>query len=728
MSSLKPIVLWRRIASVESDEACTTILKYSLPPTPSPGRYVDAAGSEDSVTRGGYVPSLKALCIKKLLEYPEQVHTLGVARVHYDVPKSSSDYDIIRDLIPGFSHSNPNPAILETVDPRLWCLIIQILSSVPDVLRVYTIPLSDEHVPLLQQIPQTSHFAMVTIVDLGSCPHLDDENIQRLGELNTLGALDISGTSVSTLGIFRLSKSLLKASETRGRGGPWDLRILDLTECRVDGEVMRYLKDFPLLSVVDLSYNLKVEISSVSQSGFRFGNNNMLYSPSPLGQRLQVLSSLCTPPQAMFANPDPFFLCIHRLYHKASDTPQLVAPVRSDRPSVSAVDHPGNFVIFTDQPAGPPRSVTNNNPPRAQRAQGARRSVTAPRASSTTASLYIERERLAATEEAQIEASRRAVAAFYAPLPPPPTHPPNGSTNDNTFPFGSNYRPSGMRRGKQLRLFRTPPSWSTPSVNQNPSDKQKTATSAKRPKIDDVDGLQGSAARESQKGKAARWALQQMINLRTHSGFGRGRSLVHKPMQLSENPFLRKTTSTPSLKMKLVPPDPGLGLKSPSRKVNKQTPHSKHDPEMEDCKTDSESSDQFEPSTSKSTIPVPSPATGKPLRPISKISVPSLPPSLIPKSPHASKQNAGPTLDRRRSTGTVAAAQTQLSFKRTGGAGSVKSEEGKSGDTVAVVSATKKLGPSKEAPFEDARHVKKRKSTGGFDWSNWAGGGCHSGK
>ena len=245
----KHIILWTPKASLDSDDACTTILKYTLPEKYTPGPYEASTSGNDHATTK-YVPSLKTLCINLLLEYPEQVYSLGVARVHYEVPQSPSDYDIIRSLIPGFSHSDPDIAFLQTVDPRLWALLIQILSPIPDAFRVYTLPLSDTHLPLLQQIPQTCDFSLVTVVELRRCAHLTDDTIHRLGELQNMCVLDIGQNMITSWGIRALAKTLQAPSMCTDRKGPWGLRIIDVRDCRIDSEVVQHLACFPLLSVV----------------------------------------------------------------------------------------------------------------------------------------------------------------------------------------------------------------------------------------------------------------------------------------------------------------------------------------------------------------------------------------------------------------------------------------------------------------------------------------------
>ncbi|TCD69702.1 hypothetical protein EIP91_006469 [Steccherinum ochraceum] len=331
---MNPIRLWRPDAALVSDDACTTILKYTLPPRPTPGPYERAEESGDV-----YVPSLKTLCMKMLLEYPDQLYTLGPVRVHYEIPKTDSDYDLLRSLIPEFSHADPDISFLEAVDPRLWATIIQTLTPIPEALRVYTIPLSDIHLPLLQQIPPTPDFALITVLELRECPHLDDDTIHLLGDIPTLGALDISRTAVTSWGIRALSRSLVRQPSTvTGRKGPWGLRVLDLRDCKCDSQVMQYLSCFPLLSVVDLSGNDRCRVHSHDPSGFRACHSDAFYGPAPLIQRLKMLiPSGSSPEESLFSSPEPYFLYINRLNHLPCPTrPNPTSRIPSITPQASS--------------------------------------------------------------------------------------------------------------------------------------------------------------------------------------------------------------------------------------------------------------------------------------------------------------------------------------------------------------------------------------------------------
>lgn len=127
---------------------------------------------------------------------------------------------------------------------------MQIYSNTPSILETYPIDLSDPHLPLLQQIPSTSDFTLITILDLQHSKHLTDDNIIVLKSLYNLCALDISNTCISAYAIKVLSRAL-DFGEDGVPKGPWGLRVLKMQECwSVSSSIMDYLISFPLLCVV----------------------------------------------------------------------------------------------------------------------------------------------------------------------------------------------------------------------------------------------------------------------------------------------------------------------------------------------------------------------------------------------------------------------------------------------------------------------------------------------
>ena len=205
-----------------------------------------------------YVPSLQSLCLKTLAEYPNQLYRLdaGLDLRHRYIPASGKgEHDLLRELIPTYDHLASKKDSLKRVDPRLWATLIQTCKGLPETFRSYELPLEDLHLPLLQDIPSTSQFTMVTTLALSKCDELHDDSVAELGRLHGLVALDISHTIVSSWGVKRLTKTLLKQPPSEfsslQMSGPWGLRILSLRECmNVDNEAIPSLVQFPLLSVV----------------------------------------------------------------------------------------------------------------------------------------------------------------------------------------------------------------------------------------------------------------------------------------------------------------------------------------------------------------------------------------------------------------------------------------------------------------------------------------------
>lgn len=267
--SLRPIVLWTPQAKLTSDDACTSIVQYplALPPStirppyqPSPE---DTANATSSLS---YVPPLSYFCIKTLIDYADQVHELGPSRLRYERPAGRHDFDILQALIPTyrpFDSANHQGFDLRVVDPRLWAVLAQIFENLPGFFRSYTLPLSDPYLPMLQTIPSTEHFSLITVLSLSRCRELTDDTVQELRHLHTLSAFDASVTALGSWGVQRLSKCLSwsdadgSANQPPVRRGPWGLRVLYLKDCiNIDDEVLQWLPRFPLLSVVggSLSY------------------------------------------------------------------------------------------------------------------------------------------------------------------------------------------------------------------------------------------------------------------------------------------------------------------------------------------------------------------------------------------------------------------------------------------------------------------------------------------
>ncbi|KAH9934744.1 uncharacterized protein B0H18DRAFT_902377 [Fomitopsis serialis] len=251
----KPIRLWRPRQTRTFDEAGITVLKTTLPQASRTSTQYDLA--TQSRGKPNHLPSLTYFCFQALLGYPDEIHTLGPLRLTYRPPKTREAHDILRELIPAYRPDRPLD--LTRVDPRLWALLVQLYDDIPAQFRVYTLPLADTHVPLLQRIPPTPEFALLTILELPGCQELTDKNIVLLKELHSLCAFDASGTALGTWGIKSLAKTLTisedeeieDTSPRAHRRGPWGLRILSLRDCiNIEDKVFDCLPMFPLLSVV----------------------------------------------------------------------------------------------------------------------------------------------------------------------------------------------------------------------------------------------------------------------------------------------------------------------------------------------------------------------------------------------------------------------------------------------------------------------------------------------
>jgi len=222
-------MLFNPTQTAATDSEGNKVLLTDHPPPYTPGPY--SYQSDIACTQ---VPSLVSLCIRALVPYPDQVYQLPVKL------NLRPSLHVLHDLI-------PDPA---AVDPRLWAVLVQVYDALPASFASYVTPLADTYLPLLQAIPNTPMFSMVTVLDLPACRHLTDDTIVQLKFLHTLTAFDASQTRLSVYGVRSLAATLQIDDETNNRG-PWPLRLLSLRNCRkVTKDVYEYLEKFPLLSVV----------------------------------------------------------------------------------------------------------------------------------------------------------------------------------------------------------------------------------------------------------------------------------------------------------------------------------------------------------------------------------------------------------------------------------------------------------------------------------------------
>ncbi|TFK29932.1 hypothetical protein FA15DRAFT_630667 [Coprinopsis marcescibilis] len=271
------------------------VVKDILPQAPPPGPY-----SAPLAPQG--VPSLAWFCINQLYQHPDQLHVLAF-RLNY--------------------RNEFNDIDLNNLDPRLWATLVQLYDRLPSRLSTYEIPLNDIHLPLLQQIPSTSLFSMVTVLDLPSCTNLDDQTVVDLKALHSLVALDASGTSLTPAGIQTLANTLFPSGEQEavGHQGPWPLRILCLRNCQ------------HMTNEVNTACN---NISSLP-SGFEAEGPPLLFHPTPL---IEVLGHLHQLNPALFSSANPYHLYIQRLNHK----PTSIKPSTSKENTVVTLQWSSNSI------------------------------------------------------------------------------------------------------------------------------------------------------------------------------------------------------------------------------------------------------------------------------------------------------------------------------------------------------------------------------------------------
>ena len=237
--NLRPIVLVpvRPRQAADSGRTTTAI------PTPNPlGLYENVHAAGASALHEGPIPPLAYFCIRTLVDYPDQAYPFGPHRIRYQP-------EVLRALSPStFSETNTTTPCLCKLDPRIWSIIVQVYFDLPKGLQDYYTPLGDKYLPLLQAIPSTSSFALVTVLNLAKL--ISDETSHALKFLHGLCALDISDTSISHLGIRHFAPAVT-TEPSDPRYGTRGLRILRLNNCRkITNQVINALSNFPLLTVL----------------------------------------------------------------------------------------------------------------------------------------------------------------------------------------------------------------------------------------------------------------------------------------------------------------------------------------------------------------------------------------------------------------------------------------------------------------------------------------------
>lgn len=191
--------------------------------------------AHSELTMSAIVPPLSFFAIIVLARFPDLLLHFHPRRV----PASTALLD----------------ALPHTRDPCLWATLAQLVHPLPPHLHDHDLPLSHPDLPLLQKIPDSPDFSLVTLVSLPNCVHLRDDDIANLRTLHRLLALDLRGCSISSYALTALARGLAPSSNNDStRTGTWGLRLLSLHGClNIDNDALSALHKFPLLSVVGLS-------------------------------------------------------------------------------------------------------------------------------------------------------------------------------------------------------------------------------------------------------------------------------------------------------------------------------------------------------------------------------------------------------------------------------------------------------------------------------------------
>jgi hypothetical protein len=233
----KPIVL----RPVRARQAADGNSRSGIPNSIPLGLYESIHGA-GAPTRTGPIPPLAYFCLRTLLDYADQVHCFGSRRIRFQP-------EVLRALSPPtFGDLSTGMRCLCKLDPRLWSIIAQVYSDLPTGLQNYFIPLGDRYLPLLQAIPSTSSFALITVLNLAQC--VSDETSHALKSLHGLCALDISQTSVSHLGIRHFAPAIT-SKPSDPHCGTRGLRILRLCNCpKITDQIIAAVSNFPLLAIL----------------------------------------------------------------------------------------------------------------------------------------------------------------------------------------------------------------------------------------------------------------------------------------------------------------------------------------------------------------------------------------------------------------------------------------------------------------------------------------------
>ncbi|KAF7792989.1 hypothetical protein EIP86_004094 [Pleurotus ostreatoroseus] len=554
---------------------------------------------------------------------------MGSTQLLYEPPETPGDRDLLRELIPDYPSSPDKKGherftFLETVDPRLWAVLIQVYAGLPETLRTYDLPLADRHLPLLQQIPSTSDFSLVTIVELRACPDLNDQSIIRLRDLHSLGALDISETKVTSWGIKSFAKTMVKndsyaSSDIRHLAGPWKLRILSLHSCKqIDDGVFEGLRRFPLLSVIDLR-GTRCTPSSNKGSSFASSTDRKLFYPTPLQSSLDTLYETfhishrqrnydaSQPRPQLFSHDPTFYLHVQTQYYKEK-TRRHASSSHSARSSLMPI-----------APEAPPTGMLGH----------------------------------VASVEARQHASSASVLSFYAAPAPRRNEPSADNMTPATAHWGSSDKLDSRASNilsSPLTLYRPPPPWQT--LLSPPS----TAVTHKRPRPSTDDSLPAP--------KRAKGAVEGLLSrdgaIMIRSEFQKDREERKKaapkpnpfkkgmPVSVFEEERRKGVSANAAAASRMAKPTFGTIISTTSRPTipaststtRAKAPAAKTTTPLSTVTVASRTTDRTKPKTlaekfpdnlcQPSILPIP-PRPKVPLFPISSLPIPQLPPEILAK-------------------------------------------------------------------------------------------------
>ncbi|KAF9005640.1 hypothetical protein BDQ17DRAFT_1325144 [Cyathus striatus] len=330
------MVLFRPPHTQHTDDAGTTIIDTVHRSTSLPGPYAylrppsgtlhpasaptvalapGPGPSPASAPSHCQVPSLTAICIHLLFPHPHHLSSIAPLRLPH-----RPDLRLLHPLLPTL------PAFVSAqVDPRLWATLVQLYDSLPASFATYSVPLQDIHLPLLQSIPSTSSFSLVTILELPACPELTDDSIVHLKFLHSLAAFDASHTALTNYAIMVL-KSTLHLSHCPPPAlpyrGPCSLRVLALRNCKaITNDACT--TSVPFRFSLFWMYTIFCDFHP-----FQPAETASFYHPTSLSD---VLDALASSSPAAFSSKNRYTLRVDRLYHLPPfHLPRPVKPVTSE--------------------------------------------------------------------------------------------------------------------------------------------------------------------------------------------------------------------------------------------------------------------------------------------------------------------------------------------------------------------------------------------------------------